>query len=341
MYEDSFNKSHNSARYVKIPLMSERVSEFQPIPVTLVGGFLGAGKTSLVNHILRHTRLKWGVIVNEFGTLGIDGGLIEQICDDVTELANGCVCCSARDDLLQALLKLARSTERPERVLIELSGLADPVPTLQTLLLPEVRRLFALEQFVAVVDARHLLTTLRDNPEGALQLAYATRVLINKQDLVDADLAQQVRQVVQQLNPLAEIRHTCQAEVDEAWLISVGAFDLHTPLDPQHQTIHTAGVRSFVLKATQPLNIMRWQTFLQEDILARPSEVLRVKGYLSLQDLSQQVLFQAVRDVFSAESQTQPSTGVSELVVIGTGLDQAGYQAKFAQCMVDTVHLGE
>lgn len=129
---------------------------YERIPVTVIGGFLGAGKTTLVNHILRGSPQRIGVMVNEFGKTGVDGGLIEALDDDVQELTAGCLCCSGREDLLAALVGLAYRGEQqgqvPHHILIELSGVADPVPVLHTLLEPDVKQLLRLDSLVTVLE---------------------------------------------------------------------------------------------------------------------------------------------------------------------------------------------
>ncbi|MBB6097875.1 G3E family GTPase [Deinobacterium chartae] len=305
----------------------------QRIPVTVIGGFLGSGKTTLVNHLIYSGTHRYGVIVNEFGDLGIDGALIENLEEGgITELQGGCLCCVGREDLVQALVKLGLRDTPPEYVLIELSGLADPVPVLQTLLDPQVRTVFEIDGLVTVVDARNFFSTLQQNLESALQLAYASTVVINKVDLVDAELVAAVSDAVRQLSPLARVVTSHRSQVDPAALVGLRAFDPQWQPDDAHGHRHTEGVTSFVLEAHSPLDIMKWQWFLQQRILERPGDVLRVKGFLALEGIPERVLFQAVRDVFSAERQEQPHAGQSQLVVIGRGLDPAEYHAAFEDC---------
>ncbi|WP_189002954.1 CobW family GTP-binding protein [Deinococcus roseus] len=304
------------------------------IPVTVIGGFLGAGKTTLVNHLIRQNPYKLGVIVNEFGSLGVDGALIENLPDeDLAELTAGCLCCSGRNDLIEALVKLVSRPQRPEYVLIELSGLADPVPVMQTLLDPQVRALFELDGLVTVLDARNFYATLEQNPEMALQLAYASSIVINKSDLADQELLDLVQDTSSKLAPLAKVIRTHHSEVASDQVLNQKHFsaDLKEDvLETTHQ--HTAGVKSFVLKHIEPLDMIRWHYFLQKFILERPGHVLRVKGFLAFKDIPEEVLFQAVRDIFSAEALTDPHDNTSHLVVIGRDLDRDLYQAAFQEC---------
>ncbi len=303
------------------------------ISVTVIGGFLGSGKTTLVNHLIRYGGKRFGVVVNEFGDLGVDGALINTPLNegDVLELEGGCLCCVGREDLLRALLQLARAPKPPEYVLVELSGLADPVPVLQTLLDPDVKNVFEIDGLITVLDARNFFATLEGNPEAASQLAYSSAIVLNKADLADTELLESVRDAVQQFSPLAEIVTTSRSEAPLEKILNLRAFDPRFEESVgDHAHVHAQGVSQFVLEAESPLDLVRWQWFLQELILSKPAEVLRVKGWLALEGMTERILFQSVRDMFSAEATTERSTGRSSLVVIGRNLDKDEFRSRFA-----------
>ena len=299
------------------------------IPTLVIGGFLGAGKTTLVNHLIRSLPHRLGVIVNEFGQAGVDGGLIGRLEDDVTELTAGCLCCTGRDDLLRALVELSLRGERPDALLIELSGVADPTPVLSTLLDRAVRASFRLTGLVAVVDARNALQTLREHPEAARQLAYAGTLVLNKTDLADPLRLDHAEEVLRGVNPLARIIRVEQGQVNAQALLARNDFDPRV-LEGAPPTVHTPGLSSFTLRASSPLDPYRWQRFMTSLILSRPAEVLRVKGSLSLRGYPQRVLYQAVRDLFTADA-WEGEVGPSELVFIGRGLDRAEYEAAWGE----------
>lgn len=305
------------------------------IPVVVIGGFLGAGKTTLVNHLIRSLPRRLGVIVNEFGATGVDGGLIERLSDDVTELTAGCLCCTGRDDLLRSLVTISLREHKPDAVLVELSGVADPTPVLTTLLERSVRAAFRVTTLVAVVDARHALQTLREHPEAARQLAYANVVVLNKTDLADPALLDHAEEVLRGVNPLARVVRVERGQVDAAALLARDDFDPRV-VEGAPEVRHTPGLKSFTLRADRPLDPYRWQRFLTSHILSRPAEVLRVKGFLSLQGYPQRVLFQAVRDLFTADAWDE-ADGRTELVLIGRGLERPEYEAAFGACVVTDV----
>ncbi|MBB5233762.1 CobW family GTP-binding protein [Deinococcus budaensis] len=303
------------------------------IPVLVIGGFLGAGKTTLVNHLIRSLPHRLGVIVNEFGQAGVDGSLIERLQDDVTELTAGCLCCTGRDDLLRALVTTSMREQKPDAVLVELSGVADPTPVLTTLLERSVRAAFRVTTLVAVVDARHVLQTLREHPEAARQLAYANVIVLNKTDLADPVRLGHAEDVLRGVNPLARMVRVERGQVDAGALLARDDFDPRV-LEGAEPVRHTPGLTSFSLRSDTPLDPYRWQRFMTGHILTRPAEVLRVKRRLSLHGYPHPVLFQAVRDLFTADA-WEGEPGASELVFIGRGLDRAEYEAAWAGCVAE------
>lgn len=302
------------------------------IPVVVIGGFLGAGKTTLVNHLIRSLPHRLGVIVNEFGQAGVDGSLIEQLDQDVQELTAGCLCCSGRDDLIRALVTIAMREQKPDAVLVELSGVADPTPVLATLLDRSVRAAFRVTTLVAVVDARYALQTLREHPEAARQLAYANLIVLNKTDTADPELLNHAEDVLRGVNPLAEMVRVEQAQIDAAALLARDDFDPRV-VKKFYTVKHTPGLTSFTLRAGRPLDPYEWQRFMTNFILARPAEVLRVKGFLDLHGYPQRILFQAVRDLFTTDA-WEAGDGSTELVFIGRGLDRHEYESAFLACQI-------
>ncbi len=299
------------------------------IPVTIVGGFLGAGKTTLVNHLIQQGGKRFGVIINEFGEIPIDGALIENVDENgIAELSNGCLCCVSRDDLAGAMLKLALRRTPPEHLIIELSGLADPVPVAQTVLDPSLRGMFQLDGIVGVADAKNLERNTNDLPEGAVQLAYASSIVLNKTDIASPEELQTAHNILSKLNPLATPTETSNGHVNATTILNQNAFG--TAWQPENYThAHTHGVNSFALQATHPLKIGPWNKFIEEFIIARPESVYRAKGFLSFAGLKKKVLMQAVREIVSLTETKELPDGNSVLVLIGRKLIETEYQAAF------------
>ncbi|WAJ30249.1 CobW family GTP-binding protein [Antarcticirhabdus aurantiaca] len=203
------------------------------IPVTVLTGYLGAGKTTLLNRILSGDHGKrYAVIVNEFGEIGIDNDLIVESDEEIYEMNNGCVCCTVRGDLVRVVEGLTRRKGRFDAIIVETTGLADPVPVAQTFFMDEdVRAKTRLDAVVALVDAKHLPQRLKDSKEAEDQIAFADVVLVNKTDLVTAEELARVEATVRAINPHAVIHRTSRAAIDLDRVLDRGAFDLKRVLE--------------------------------------------------------------------------------------------------------------
>ncbi|HLK71730.1 MAG TPA: GTP-binding protein, partial [Steroidobacteraceae bacterium] len=198
------------------------------IPVTVLTGFLGAGKTTLVNRILseQHGR-RLAVIENEFGEVGVDQALVIGAEEEIFETSNGCLCCTVRGDLIRILAQLRKRSQRFDAVLIETTGLADPGPVAQTFFVEEeLREHYALDAIVTLVDALHLPQQLRDTPIVLDQIGFADVILINKTDLVSSAAVAALAQQLRAINGTARIVPTEAARVSLAQVLDLGAFDL-------------------------------------------------------------------------------------------------------------------
>ncbi|MDX1215268.1 GTP-binding protein [Sinorhizobium medicae] len=205
----------------------------KPIPVTVLTGYLGSGKTTLLNRILseNHGR-KYAVIVNEFGEIGIDNDLIVESDEEIYEMNNGCVCCTVRGDLIRVVEGLMRRPGRFDAIIVETTGLADPVPVAQTFFMDDdVRAKTELDAVVALVDAKHLPLRLKDSREAEDQIAFADVVLLNKTDLVTPEELERVEATVRVINPSARIYRTQRSEIDLAKVLDQGAFNLDRALE--------------------------------------------------------------------------------------------------------------
>jgi G3E family GTPase len=273
------------------------------IPVTIVTGFLGAGKTTLVRHFLAQPEGRGSaVIVNEFGAVGIDDALVRGSTDDVTLLGNGCLCCTTRTDLQIALRRLVAERERAtvprfERVLIETSGLADPGPILQTFATDRaLGGEFFVEVVAAVIDATSGLATLDGFPEARKQVLLADRLVIAKADLCGRDSLAPLEARLANLNGRASIETAIAGALDPRSLIeavAVGSVAHSGFISDEAE--HSEGIRSFVLTLPDPIEWRPFEHAIETLIALRGADLLRVKGLLAVAGCRGPVLVQIVQ----------------------------------------------
>jgi len=315
------------------------------IPATVVTGFLGSGKTTLINRILReqHGR-KLAVIVNEFGEVSIDGQLVVHDEEaQLVEFNNGCLCCTVRGDLVETLGRLQARAGTLDGILIETTGLADPAPVASTFFAAdEVKANIKLDAFVTVVDAVNLERNLEQSNEAVEQVAFSDIVLINKMDLVSSEQMASIERRVRLLNPMAKIFHTVNSEVDLASILDVNAFDLVQKLevDPEflndHEHEHDAAIGSFVLEEKRPIDVNRLMLWMNGMAQERGEDLYRTKGIFYANGFQERLVFQSVRMLTTLRRDRtwlSGETPMSQFVVIGKNLDREEFATGLASCV--------
>ncbi len=345
--------------------------QVQPIPVTVLTGYLGAGKTTLLNRILTedHGR-RYAVIVNEFGEVGIDNDLVVDTDEEVFEMNNGCVCCTVRGDLIRVLSGLMRRQTASKRafdaIIVETTGLADPGPVAQTFFVDEdVRAKTRLDSVTTVVDARHVLLRLADSREAREQVAFADQIVLNKTDLVDAQALVEVERRLRKLNPLAPIHRAERSNVDLSLILERGGFDLERILDlepeflkPEHGEAghvhdehcghvhdhdHNRGghahedqdIQGVALTTERPLDGQRVTQWLNTLLQLQGPDILRAKGILDVKGEDRRLVFQAVHMIMEGDLQRPWKDGerrYSRMVFIGRNLDKTKLEAGLKGC---------
>ncbi|KAI7840476.1 hypothetical protein COHA_005777 [Chlorella ohadii] len=217
------------------------------VPVSVVTGFLGSGKTTLINHILtgEHGK-KVAVIENEYGEVGVDDALVMDTKEEIFEMNNGCICCTVRGDLIRILTKLLKRKNKFDHILIETTGLADPAPVAQTFFVDEdLKHSLRLDSILTVVDSKHIVMHLdEEKPDGVInesiqQVAFADKILLNKVDLVSEAEKAEVIDRIKAINRTSEIIECTQARVDLDRILGLQSFDLEKILsmDPAFLTV--------------------------------------------------------------------------------------------------------
>lgn len=321
---------------------------FEKIPVTLLTGFLGAGKTTLLNRILQEEHgEKIAVIVNEFGQVGIDGDLIVARDESMVELSNGCLCCTVRVDLIETLTKLAKAKlglegEKKDfdRVVIETTGLADPLPLIQTFLLDEVvATCYELDAIVTVVDGKHIEKQLGYLPLSAEQIALADLIILNKLDLLSGEEKNRVRERILQLNSRAPLLEAVQSEVPIADLFHKYSFK-HLPENfltekdghDEHEH-HLDGISSVVVRSDTPIEIDKLYAWLGEVIGHCEPDLLRYKGIVFTNEYEgKRGILQGVHTLYTLNPDREWKEGElkeTKLVFIGRDLDEKWIKESF------------
>ena len=325
------------------------------IPVTILTGFLGSGKTTLLNYILREEHGKRiAVIENEFGEVDIDSDLVVSSDEEIYEMSNGCICCvtSVRGDLLEVIRKLVARTDSIDYILLETSGLADPMPVAQAFFVEDpVLTEVSLDSIVALVDAKHIeqhLDAVRhdgiDN-QAVDQIVSADRIIVNKTDLVDAETVERIKRRIRALNQRSQIDVSCYAEVNLDAVLGIQAFEVSQRaasdpafLDNHYVHSHDPDIETCTVRISGELDGEALQGAAAAVAADYGADLLRWKGVLAVAGNPRRVALQGVHRIFETHDLDRwPSDHRdSRIVFIGKKLNRSDLTARFEACRAVT-----
>lgn len=330
------------------------------IPVTIITGFLGAGKTSLLNQLIsKHPEKKFAIIENEFGETGIDGALIASAPDDIFELSNGCICCSLGEDFLFTLENLLGRSSKFNHLLVETTGIADPSSIIDAFISGEtIQTRFRIDSVVCVADAVNMEDLMDEQLEVRKQLALADLILLNKTDCVHSDYIKILTEIIAGISPMAKIFPTSFANIDginvldtnsysgeaiEKSTLSFCAFDGSKALKQGETKMilnpatkaNRHNITSEGFSFTRNFDVNKFGLWMQNFLYFNKETIFRVKGIMSFENTDDQFIFHAVRGsfMFEAGKEWNNETRFSKLVFIGKDISRTELETNLKQLL--------
>ncbi|TVP92141.1 CobW family GTP-binding protein [Alkalibacterium sp.] len=353
----------------------------QKIPVTIITGFLGAGKTTLINALLHQPNdEKIAVIVNEYGDVGVDHNLVVNVEEEVYQMNNGCLCCTLRTDLSDMLRTIYTIREKQtvaiDRIVIETTGLAEPGPIAQTFMrTPFLQDHFELDSVLTLVDAGNALYQIAHFEESVDQIAFADKLLITKGEQVNDHAQHLLKEKLRSINPFADIGKLNLDSIKVGDVIGLNLFNAQKMEESTHKDLnhshehdhnhdhhhddhshdhdhgchthhhpnHTEGIVTLSLKTEEPVHPTLIDMWMNELIMTYGMDLLRYKGILNLYGDSHQVIYQGVNMAFKAErgEPWDDNKRESVLVFIGKNLPVEEMKQSFGNCILTKEFMNE
>jgi G3E family GTPase len=315
-------------------------------PVTIITGFLGAGKTTFLNALIAYKKdQKLAVIENEYGQEGIDGELVICTTDNLFELNNGCLCCTLNDDFYSLLEVLWNGKDEFDELVIETTGIANPASVAAPFITnASVPYYYKLKRVICLVDARNVEQQLQETEEARNQISFSDVLLITKTDMIDAEHLNRIEKLLRGINPFAVVlsgnqQHYPFDEIYEAQRKTVMQVNLpktsSRTFAPEHQRHQHQDLVSLSFNFKEPFDLQLLSHRLTVFLNFQAKDVYRVKGIFNINGQQQKIIIQSVMNdlaVAAGENWTNEAERNSRIVFIGKNLEPAGFEKMLKQC---------